>query len=81
MKKPDFTFKVKNGFKVHEFVQLAEVNYVFSKKRDDDFYLLLNIEEFGQLSEDDVQKMIDTDSRVILINNDTLDMYTYNISE
>ena len=81
MDKPDFNFKLKNNFKVHEFVQLAEVDYVFSTSGEDGVYLLLNVEEFGKLSDKDVQKLIDTESRVAIIHNSTLEMFTYNISE
>lgn len=73
-------YKVKNGFKVHEFIQKVEVNYVFSKAKDEEFYRLLNIDEFGHLDEETVQGLTKK-QRAIILHNDTLEMEVYNIPD
>lgn len=73
-------FQLKDGFKVHEFLQGVHVDYLFSKKDDEDFYRLLNIDEFGHITEDNVNKLKEG-NRVAIINDDTLKMETFNIDE
>lgn len=73
-------YKLKNGFKVHEFLQKINVDYLFAKNNDEDFYRLLNIAEFGEVSEDSFDKL-KKDNKVVVINNDTLNMETFNIDE
>lgn len=73
-------YKLKSGFKVHELLLKINVDYLFSKNDSEDFYRLLNIEEFGHLSEDNVNKLKRSKS-VVIINNDTLQMEVFNIDE
>ena len=81
MKKSKMSFKLKNGFKVHIFLQILEADYLFSSTNREDFYRLLNVDELGHLSEDDVENLIDSGKRVLVINNDTLGMTVHNIPE
>lgn len=73
-------WKLKNGFKVHEFLLLVDADYLFSKNADEDFYRLLNIAEFGKITEGNVEELIKT-QKVLIINNDTLEMESHNIEE
>lgn len=74
-------FQVQDGFKIHEFLLKVEADYLFSKNKEDSFYKLLNTAEFGKINKADIDKLIETGSKVIVINNDTLTMQAYNIDE
>lgn len=73
-------YKLKNGFKVHEFLLKVDADYLFSKSKDEDFYRLLNIDELGHIEESQVEKLMKM-KRVIVINNDTMEMTAYNIED
>lgn len=73
-------YKLKNDFKVHELLLKIEVDYLFSKSLNEDFYRLLNIDELGHINEASF-KALTRAKKVILINNDTLEMEVFNIDE
>lgn len=73
-------YKLKNGFKVHELLQKINVDYLFSKSNDENFYRLLNIDEFGHTDEESLN-MLKKNKSIIIINNDTLDMEAFNVDE
>lgn len=77
-----YTFRIKNGFHVHEFLTLMndKVDYLFSKKENEDFYLLLNIDAVGQFDIETVEKMKEAMS-VVVIKTDKMEMTTHNIDE
>ena len=74
------TYKLKDGFQVHKFLQLVNVSFVFSITDNSDEFLLLNLNEFGTFNKAKVDKLTEK-NRVLIINNDTLEMTAYNIPE
>lgn len=75
-----YTYKVKNGFNVSEFLKLVNIDFVYSTNRTEDEYLLLNESAFGKFKKSDIEKQKDK-MRIIILNNDTLQMDSYNIPE
>lgn len=75
-----YTYKVKNGFNVSEFLKLVKIDFVYSTNRTEDEYLLLNESAFGKFKKSDIEKQKDK-MRIIILNNDTLQMDSYNIPE
>lgn len=73
-------YKLKNGFKVHELLLKVDADYLFSKSEDDDFYRLLNIDVLGHIESEHVDKLMETE-KVIVINNDTMEMTAHNIDD
>lgn len=80
MQQPQSKFKLKNEFKVHDFLLLVNTDYLFAKKNTNEFYLL-NVQEFGKLSEEDVEKLINAGKKVLVIDTETNEMSVYNIEE
>lgn len=75
-----YTYKVKNGFNVSEFLKLVKIDFVYSTNRTEDEYLLLNESAFGKFRKSDIENQKDK-MRIIILNNDTLQMDSYNIPE
>lgn len=74
------TVKLSNGFVVSDFIIGANVDFAYSLN-DNDTALLLNIEAFGNIDLSEVRKLIEAGHRTILVHNETMNMYVYNISE
>lgn len=72
-------YKVQNGFSVSKLISLVDVDFIYSTNREGK-YLLLNEPSFGdfKVSDIEVQKK---NMKLIVINNDTLEMEVYNIPE
>lgn len=75
-----YTYKVKNGFNVSEFLKLVKIDFVYSTNRTEQEYLLLNESAFGKFKKSDIENQKDK-MRIIILNNDTLQMDSYNIPE
>lgn len=73
-------FKLKNGFKVHKFLNIIDVDYLFAKSNSEEYYTLLNLEMIGKFSQGTVDGFKE-ESRVVVINTDSMEMTTYNIEE
>lgn len=73
---------LKNKFAVHNFIKLMgnDLDYCFSTNREQDGYLLLNMSELGQLDDVAINKLKEG-SAMVIINNDTMEMETFNIEE
>lgn len=74
------TFKLKDGFRVHRFLNICDVDYLFAKSNSEEFYTLLNLEMIGKFSQGTVDGFKE-ESKVVIINTDSMEMTAYNISE
>jgi len=83
MVEPNFTFKLKNGFLVHDFLNKlkGECDFLFSKSDGDEKYVLLNITEFGVIDEEEVKAFIANGKKILIINTTHKRMDVYNINE
>lgn len=69
--------ELKDGFNVINFIGEVNVDYVFSKKKED--YLLLNIQNLGVLKQSDINKLIAQGQKVAIIEG--LHMEVFNVDE
>lgn len=82
MVKPNVTFKLKNGFFVHDFLNnLDGCDFLFSVSDGSTDYVLLNVAMFGVISEAEVESFIAGGSKILIINTTHKRMDVYNISE
>lgn len=74
--------KLKTPFKVHEFIKLMgnDLDYCFSTSNETEGFLLLNLSELGELDAEGINKL-KAGSALVIINNDTMEMETFNIDE
>ena len=75
-----YNYKVNNGFNVSKFMTLINVDFIYSTNREENKYLLLNQQAFGEFDYVQIEKQKKT-MRIIILNNDTLRMDSYNIPE
>lgn len=52
-------FKLQDGFQPIKYSDDVGADYLFSHSEEDDYYLLLNVETFGHISQQDVEKLIE----------------------
>lgn len=74
-------FNVRDGFRPMKFADDVGASYLFSHTGDDDFYRLLNEDAFGHIKSEDVDKLIEAGHSVVVIENDDLKAFTYNIDK
>ena len=75
-----YNYKVNNVFNVSKFMTLINVDFIYSTNREENKYLLLNQQAFGEFDYVQIEKQKKT-MRIIILNNDTLRMDSYNIPE
>lgn len=73
-------FKVNHGFEVKKFMLQVNVDFVYATNLQEDKFLLLNLETFGEFTKEDIEKQSKT-MKLVTLNNDTLEMKAYNLEE
>lgn len=74
------TVKLKNNFVVSKFIVNASTDYAYSVVNEDEAFLL-NVAQFGSIKLSEVRKIIEMGERVIIVHNESMSMYVYNIPE
>ena len=74
------TYKLNDGFNVIKFMELVDVDFIYSTESGEDTYLLLHQDMLGVFTKATVDNQKQT-KKVIIIHNDTLKMESYNIPE
>lgn len=72
-------FKLQDGFQPIKYSDDVEADYLFSHSEEDDYYLLLNVETFGHISQEDVEKLIEKKLKVLVVELANNTLYAYNI--
>ena len=72
-------FKLQDGFQPIKYSDDVEADYLFSHSEEDDYYLLLNVETFGHISQQDVEKLIEKRLKVLVVELANNTLYAYNI--
>ena len=73
-------YKVQNKFNVSKFITLLDIDFIYSKTKSNQKYLLLNQAAFGSFAVSTVEEQKKT-MRIVIIHNDTMMMESYNIPE
>lgn len=79
MKNNMLEFTVLDGFQPVKYLDDVNADYLFSHQDGDDHYLMMNIEKFGHIGAEEVEKLIEKGSKVIVVEIDEYKMFTYNI--
>lgn len=74
-------FNVRDKFQPNKFADDVGADYLYSHNDGDDFYRLLNEDTFGHIKSEDVEKLIEHGHKVVVIENDALKAFTYNIDK
>lgn len=75
------TYKVNDKFLVSKFLTLLPIDFIYSTDINEDKYLLLNQQMLGEFTNLDIDQQQRKGRRVVTLNNDTLEMISYNIPE
>lgn len=73
-------FQLQDGFQPVKYSDDVEADYLFSHNEEDDYYLLLNVETFGRISQQDVGKLIEKKLKVLVVELANNTLYAYNIN-
>lgn len=73
-------WKLNDGFNVTKFQELIQADYIYSYDKSQDKYRLFSNNMFGEVANHIVEAQKQK-SKVIIIQSDTMEMFTFNISE
>lgn len=83
--KTDLKYALPNMFSVGKFMTNIELDFIFSCETptpsESEKFLLLNNAMAGNFEQDTIQNFIDTGARIVIISNQSMTLFAYNIDE
>lgn len=70
--------KLKNNFKIADFITYTETDFCFSKKSDDEYWLL-NEPTYGIVTREHIDSLINDGLKVLVVDEKTMKMEVENI--
>lgn len=74
-------YALPNNFPVGNLLVNIDLDYVLSTNNAEEEYLLLNDNMLGNFNKESVMKLIESNKRVIVINNESMKLQSYNVEE